>query len=100
MVSLMLMVAIGVFVLRGVCGFGSGHGPRMRRMGMHERWGRGLRSDLRFDLAGPRRQREPAAPVTAARAETPEESLQRRFAAGAISIEEYEREVGKLYGLK
>lgn len=36
----------------------------------------------------------------AAPRETPLESLQRRFASGAIGVEEYEREVGKLFGLK
>jgi len=34
------------------------------------------------------------------KAETPLESLQRRFAEGKIGVEHYEREVGRLYGLK
>lgn len=33
-------------------------------------------------------------------AETPLESLQRRFAQGEISVETYEREVGQLFGVK
>jgi hypothetical protein len=41
----------------------------------------------------------PSQPV-APRAETPLESLQRRFAAGEMDIDQYEREVGKLYGVK
>jgi hypothetical protein len=32
--------------------------------------------------------------------ETPIESLQRRFAQGEMSMEQYEREVGELYGVK
>lgn len=35
-----------------------------------------------------------------AKVETPLEALQRRFAAGELSIEAYEREVGKLYGVR
>jgi hypothetical protein len=37
-----------------------------------------------------------AAPVV----ETPLESLQRRFAEGHMSVDQYEREVGRLFGLK
>jgi hypothetical protein len=32
--------------------------------------------------------------------ETPLEKLQREFATGAITVEQYEREVGKLYGVR
>ena len=35
-----------------------------------------------------------------ARFETPLEALQRRFSAGEMGIDEYEREVGRLYGVK
>lgn len=40
-----------------------------------------------------------ASPVPPA-PETPLESLQRRFAKGDITVEHYEREVGRLFGLK
>jgi hypothetical protein len=33
-------------------------------------------------------------------AETPLESLQRRFSAGEITVETYEREVGRLFGVR
>jgi hypothetical protein len=33
-------------------------------------------------------------------AETPLETLQRRFAQGEINVETYEREVGQLFGVK
>jgi len=33
-------------------------------------------------------------------AETPLESLQRRFSRGEITLEAYEREVGRLFGVK
>jgi len=39
---------------------------------------------------------KPAAPVV----ETPLESLQRRFAEGHMSVDQYEREVGRLFGVK
>jgi hypothetical protein len=32
--------------------------------------------------------------------ETPLEKLQREFATGAITVEQYEREVGRLYGVR
>jgi len=42
----------------------------------------------------------PAPPLPSQRVETPIEALQRRFAQGEITVEEYEREVGKLYGVR
>jgi len=36
----------------------------------------------------------------AARVETPLEKLQREFADGTITVEQYEHEVGKLYGVR
>jgi hypothetical protein len=47
--------------------------------------------------AAPRTDAGGAAP---ARFETPLESLQRRFAAGELGVDEYEHEVGRLYGVK
>ncbi len=41
-------------------------------------------------------QVSPPAPV----AETPLEVLQRRFSQGEITVETYEREVGRLFGVK
>ena len=50
-----------------------------------------------FPEAAPKPAAPPAPPAPR---ETPLEALQRKFAAGHMSIEEYEQEVGKLYGLK
>ena len=44
----------------------------------------------------PQRESPPPQPI----AETPLEALQRRFAAGEITVETYEREVGRLFGVK
>jgi hypothetical protein len=44
----------------------------------------------------PRQVTPPQRPV----AESPLESLQRRFSEGEISVEAYEREVGRLFGVK
>jgi len=38
--------------------------------------------------------------LPASRAANPLEVLQRRFASGDISVEQYEREVGRLYGIR
>jgi len=43
-----------------------------------------------------RQQVSPPQPV----AETPLESLQRRFSRGEITVETYEREVGRLFGIE
>jgi hypothetical protein len=40
------------------------------------------------------------APLPPARAETPVEKLQREFARGDMSVDEYERELNKLYGIR
>jgi hypothetical protein len=40
------------------------------------------------------------APLPPARAETPVEKLQREFARGDMSVDEYERELNRLYGIR
>jgi hypothetical protein len=69
-----------------------------RVLGETERTGRFRRRRIRRDDA----DALPPAPETLpqARVETPVESLQRRFAQGDITMEEYEREVGRLFGVK
>lgn len=42
----------------------------------------------------------PAQALPPQRVETPVEALQRRFAQGEITVEEYEREVGKVFGVR
>ncbi len=44
--------------------------------------------------------RERGAIAAPARAETPLEKLQRDFAQGKITVEQYEQEVGKLFGVR
>ncbi|MGH7500775.1 MAG: hypothetical protein ACREL7_03365 [Longimicrobiales bacterium] len=56
----------------------------MRGHGRHGRPSRGNEAGMR----------------THARVETPIEKLQRQFASDTITVEQYEHEVGKLYGVK
>jgi len=96
MLSMILMVAIAVFVLRRVCGVGAWRGAGLRGMRWQGGWGCGMRGMMGVDVLERAKPRAAPAP----RVESPLESLQRRFAAGTISVEEYEREVGRLYGVK
>ena len=45
-------------------------------------------------------QRRPARHERSVPVETPLEKLQREFASGALTIEQYEHEVGRLYGVR
>jgi len=69
-----------------------------RVLGETERTGRFRRRRVRRDEAEPLAPRPESLPP--ARVETPVESLQRRFAQGEITMEEYEREVGRLFGVR
>jgi hypothetical protein len=69
-----------------------------RVLGETERTGRFRRRRMRWDDADSLPPQPESLPPT--RVETPVESLQRRFAAGDITMEEYEREVGRLFGVK
>lgn len=58
------------------------------------------RQALRRGKAGCCGVQQSADPEVQLRPETPLEALQRRFADGQISLDHYEREVGRIYGLK
>lgn len=89
MVSLVMIVLFALLVGR-VAGAVLGAGPRSH---LHRRHRARLRDR---EAAG-----EPAVPLpTPAPVETPLEKLQGQFARGDISVEQYERELNRLYGIR
>lgn len=90
------------------CGRGCAWGYRRhRRVAGHEmsggRVGSGRREALRAapsEPAIPAEAREPVAVGGRERVESPLETLQRRFIEGSIDVEEYERELDRLYHLE
>ncbi len=107
----LLMIMFLVMIVSRTVGAALGGDPWRRQRRMRRQWQRMLEGDDMFHPFSP-----PAPPMKAPpqsplqlntppvaappRAETRLESLQRRFASGELSIEEYERSVGDLYGLK
>jgi hypothetical protein len=90
--TFLIMMLVLVMILRNVGGGRYGSWTRMRwQWGRMEPWWMERKDRL---------EAPPDVTAVAPHRETPLETLQRRFAAGAISVEEYEREVGKLFGLK
>jgi hypothetical protein len=101
MVSLLIMLAVLLVIMRvaGVCLRLTDRSlPRGRPARIAALEARQSRQEERRVLGEARAAVQSiAAPH---KVETPLESLQRRFAAGEITVEHYEREVGRLYGLK
>jgi hypothetical protein len=90
--TFLIMMLVLVMILRNVSGGRYMSSARTRwHGGRMEPWW----MERKERLEAPQQDMRVAPPR-----ETPLETLQRRFAAGAISVEEYEREVGKLFGLK
>jgi hypothetical protein len=94
MLSLLIMV---MFVIVG-CRIAGRLIGVTERTGWHRRHGHFGPGHWR-QIPGDDAARAPA-PSVAPPVETPLAALQRRFAAGELSMEQYEREVGRLYGVK
>lgn len=89
MVSLFMIVIFAMVVGR-VAGAALGVGPRSH-------WHRRHRARMRHWAL----QEEAVAPVLPAPPpETPLEKLQRQFARGDMSVEQYERELNRMYGIR
>jgi hypothetical protein len=93
MISLLMLMVLALVVGR-VAGAVLGIGPRSH---YHRRqWARLHGRPLPDEAAPPL----PPAPVQAPVTETPLERLQARFARGDISVDEYERELNRMYGIR
>jgi len=93
MMSLLMLMVVALVVGR-LAGAVLGVGPRSH---YHRRqWAR-MHGRTLPDEAAPALPRAPAAaPLN----ETPLERLQGRFARGDISVDEYERELNRMYGIR
>lgn len=97
----MMILVVAWAVTRWIGAGSCGRQDRSLRRARRESWrlddGLG-RTDQHLTSGG--HNRSGAAPARKIAVETPLEKLQREFATGAITVEQYEHEVGKLYGVR
>jgi hypothetical protein len=91
--SLLMAVFFAWLVVRCARAFSCQAEGRWRLGGWERDWERRSRG-------GEAVRSQQARPLPPTRVETPLEKLQREFAEGALTVEQYEREVGKLYGVQ
>ncbi|MCI0432960.1 MAG: hypothetical protein L0271_04830 [Gemmatimonadetes bacterium] len=96
MISFLLVLAVVCMIVRWTSALGC-PAPRGRWAlhGHDSESQRNARTVSRAGAAAPAALRSPAT-----RVETPLEKLQRQFSTGEITVEQYEHEVGKLYGVR
>lgn len=112
MFTLFMILMVAWVVTRWVGGSRCGY-PRSMDRARREGWGLedgGVEADrqLSAGMSGRRsggrhahrREADSRARGATVAVETPLEKLQRQFASGAITVEQYEHEVGKLYGVR
>jgi hypothetical protein len=99
MFTLMMILVVAWVVTRWIGAGSCGRHDRSLRRARRESLRLDDRSGTDQHLTPGSQSGSGAAPARTI-AETPLEKLQREFATGAITVEQYEHEVGKLYGVR